>query len=79
MDPARMVSVGYGQWRPVADNGTAEGRAENRRVEMIITGLDLGSEAGDDITQYYTTRGSEQPGEQQTAGQTGTDAQSQNP
>lgn len=79
LDPARMVSVGYGQWRPVADNGTAEGRAENRRVEMIITGLDLGSEAGDDITQYYTTRGSEQPGEQQTAGQTGTDAQSQNP
>lgn len=54
IDPARLVSVGYGQWRPVADNSTADGRAENRRVEMIVTGLDLDSEDGDDITQYYT-------------------------
>lgn len=54
IDPARLVSVGYGQWRPVADNSTSEGRAQNRRVEMIVTGLDLDSENGDDITQYYT-------------------------
>lgn len=54
IDPARLVSVGYGQWRPVADNSTGEGRAQNRRVEMIVTGLDLDDENGDDITQYYT-------------------------
>lgn len=56
IDPARLVSIGYGQWRPVADNSTSEGRAQNRRVELMVTGLDLSSEAGDDITEYYTMR-----------------------
>jgi flagellar motor protein MotB len=31
-----MVAVGYGLTRPVADNSTREGRASNRRVEIII-------------------------------------------
>ncbi len=30
----RLVAVGYGPDRPVADNGTAAGRAMNRRVEL---------------------------------------------
>ncbi|HLU13985.1 MAG TPA: OmpA family protein [Arenimonas sp.] len=32
----RLRAVGRGQARPVADNGTAAGRARNRRVEIII-------------------------------------------
>jgi len=32
----RMVSVGYGMTRPVADNATREGRSKNRRVEIVI-------------------------------------------
>ncbi len=32
----RLVAIGYGEARPVSDNGTAEGRARNRRVEFTI-------------------------------------------
>ncbi len=34
--PARLVSTGYGQTRPLADNATREGRNKNRRVEFNI-------------------------------------------
>lgn len=36
VDPARVQVVGYGKFRPVADNATEEGRARNRRVEVVI-------------------------------------------
>ena len=54
VDPARMISEGYGQWRPVASNATAEGRAQNRRVEMIISGRNLEEELASGIQNYYT-------------------------
>ncbi|QID19622.1 OmpA family protein [Nitrogeniibacter mangrovi] len=34
--PARMTATGQGESMPVADNATAEGRAQNRRVEMFV-------------------------------------------
>ncbi len=36
VDPARMSPAGYGEYRPVASNTTVEGRAENRRVDLVI-------------------------------------------
>ncbi len=36
VDPNRLVSVGYGESRPIADNATAAGRAANRRIEFFL-------------------------------------------
>jgi outer membrane protein OmpA-like peptidoglycan-associated protein len=35
----RIIAVGYGSKRPLASNETAEGRAINRRIDVIITPL----------------------------------------
>ncbi len=37
IDSARVQSVGYGEERPTADNSTAAGRQENRRVVAVVT------------------------------------------
>jgi chemotaxis protein MotB len=55
VDPARLISEGYGQHRPVASNDTAEGRAQNRRVEMIISGRNLAEEIGSGLQHYSTS------------------------
>ena len=35
-DPTRISASGYGQYRPVADNATPEGRKMNRRVDLVV-------------------------------------------
>ncbi|MCQ5130661.1 flagellar motor protein MotB [Butyricicoccus faecihominis] len=37
----KMIVMGYGNTNPVKDNGTAEGRQANRRVELVIIGNSL--------------------------------------
>jgi outer membrane protein OmpA-like peptidoglycan-associated protein len=37
IDPGRLEAVGYGEEKPIASNGTAKGRAANRRTEFNIT------------------------------------------
>lgn len=37
-DPARISASGFGESQPIASNDSAEGRARNRRVEIIIEG-----------------------------------------
>lgn len=35
-DPQHISASGYGQFRPVADNSTLEGRRANRRVDLVV-------------------------------------------
>jgi len=51
VDPRRMGAVGYGEFRPVADNSTSEGRASNRRIAITILSEEL---AGADTTGAKT-------------------------
>jgi chemotaxis protein MotB len=36
VNPGRLIASGRSQYDPVADNGTADGRAKNRRTEIIL-------------------------------------------
>lgn len=34
--PENFIAVGYGEYRPVADNATEKGRSQNRRIDIIV-------------------------------------------
>ena len=36
----RLIAAGFGEYQPVADNDTAEGRAQNRRIEILLVPLE---------------------------------------
>lgn len=36
VEPERLAAVGYGEFQPLASNATAEGRAQNRRVAIMV-------------------------------------------
>ena len=40
VDPVRITTRGLAYDSPIADNSTEEGRAQNRRVEILITAND---------------------------------------
>ncbi|MDT0690763.1 OmpA family protein [Salegentibacter sp. F188] len=37
IDPQNLTAAGRGEYAPIASNDTAEGRAKNRRIEVILT------------------------------------------
>jgi chemotaxis protein MotB len=44
--PERLSAAGYAEFHPIASNATAAGRAENRRVDLVVmprTSLSLSS------------------------------------
>jgi outer membrane protein OmpA-like peptidoglycan-associated protein len=42
VNPANVSALGFGKSNPVADNTTAAGKAQNRRVEMVVSGPSIG-------------------------------------
>ncbi len=46
LSPEKLIAVGYGEYRPVEDNSTEEGRGKNRRIDIIVL-----SEKYDDLEQ----------------------------
>jgi chemotaxis protein MotB len=67
--PQRLLAVGYGQFHPVADNGTSEGRQKNRRVVLVVLASranskavnkdlrDVGKSAGNPPEDVYEDKG----------------------
>lgn len=38
--PEKLAAAGYGEFHPIADNDTPQGRAQNRRVSFLIESLE---------------------------------------
>lgn len=52
LDPSRMSAIGYGEYKPIADNATEEGRQKNRRVVLVVLGS---KDSRRDITIFTPT------------------------
>ncbi len=53
IEPSRLVSLGYGEWRPIGDNAISEEQATNRRVELVVSGYNEDNINKDDVDIYY--------------------------
>lgn len=50
--PEKLSATGYGEYRPIADNATAKGRQENRRVDVVL--LSESGEQGEPVVAPQT-------------------------
>ena len=48
VDPRRLGALGYGEFHPIEDNSTADGRAKNRRIALVVLPEEL---AASDVRQ----------------------------
>ncbi|HSA01577.1 MAG TPA: OmpA family protein, partial [Candidatus Paceibacterota bacterium] len=65
VDPRRLGAVGYGEFHPIADNATAEGRAKNRRIAIVVLSEEL---VGSDAAKPVSSTGDSTPAQSPPAG-----------
>jgi len=41
ISPTRVIAMGFGEYHPVDDNSTPEGRGNNRRVDLVLIPIDV--------------------------------------
>jgi chemotaxis protein MotB len=41
LSPARMIAMGFGEFQPIEDNSTVEGRGKNRRIDIVLLPVDV--------------------------------------
>jgi len=62
IDPGRMGVIGFGQYRPVSPNDTAEDRQKNRRVVIrILAGADMFSDSSSLVGKTESASAASQP------------------
>jgi chemotaxis protein MotB len=58
MPPDRLSAAGYAEFHPVASNTTPEGRAENRRVDLVVmprSSIDLSAPNPSTLSPHHST------------------------
>ncbi len=61
VNPGNITATGYGMSNPVADNGTAAGRAQNRRVNLVVSGNAIGVQQSQPAPAAVPPQGTSNP------------------
>ena len=60
IQPDRLAAIGYGEYYPIADNSTREGRTQNRRVVAVIL-AEIGEEIDETLEQFEKAKNTAAP------------------